>query len=112
MSKKTRTRVHGAFLPEPRSLSLKRSVFLRMLLITLAAVLVFYIMGLTVNQLGIRNVRRDMQTALQTGTEYAASQLSQEIEALKFFMLEMLSDKQLLRYAISHDILTDWEHVS
>ena len=40
-----------------------------MLLITLAAVLVFYIMGLTVNQLGIRNVRRDMQTALQTGTD-------------------------------------------
>ena len=112
MSKKTRARVHGVFLPEPRSLSLKRSVFLRMLLITLAAVLVFYIMGLTVNQIGIRNVRRDMQAALQTGTEYAASQLNQEIEALKFFMLEMLSDKQLLRYAISHDILTDWEHVS
>ena len=112
MSKKTRTRVHGASLPEPRSLSLKRSVFFRMLLITLAAVLVFYFMGLTINQIGIRNVRRDMQTALQTGTEYAASQLNQEIEKLKFFMLEMLSDKQLLRFAISHEILTDWERVS
>lgn len=112
MSKKTRVRVHGAGLPEPRSLSLKRSVFLRMLLITLAAVLVFYFLGLTINQIGIRNVRRDMQTALQTGTEYAASQLNQEIEKLKFFMLEMLSDKQLLRFAISHEILTDWERVS
>ena len=112
MSKKTRTRVHSTGLPEPRPLSLKRSVFFRMLLITLAAVLVFYFMGLTINQIGIRNVRRDMQTALQTGTEYAASQLNQEIETLKFFMLEMLSDKQLLRYAISHEILSDWERVS
>ncbi len=109
-----RARIHAgtAGLPEARPLSLKRSVFLRMLLITLAAVLVFYFMGMTINQIGIRNVRNDMQTALQTRTEYAADQLNQEIERLKFFMLEMLSDKQLLRFAISHEVLTDWERLS
>lgn len=83
-----------------------------MLLITLAAVLVFYLMGVTINQIGIRNVRSDMLSALQTHTEYAVDQLNQEVEQLKFFMLEMLSDRQLMRFAISHEILTDWERVS
>ena len=112
MSFRARIRPGAEEFTEPRPLSLKRSVFLRMLLITLAAVLVFYFMGLTINQIGIRNVRNDMQTALQTHTEYAADQLNQEIERLKFFMLEMLSDKQLLRFAISYEILTDWERLS
>ena len=83
-----------------------------MLLITLAAVLVFYFMGMTINQIGIQNVRNDMQAALQTHTEYAADQLNQEIERLKFFMLEMLSDRNLLRFAITHEVLTDWERLS
>jgi len=102
----------GTALPKTRPLSLKRSVFLRMLLITLAAVLVFYLLGLTINQIGIRNVRNDMRSALQTHTEYVADQLNQEAERLKFLMFELLSDRQLLRFAISHEILTDWERLS
>ena len=101
-----------AGFPESRPLSLKRTVFLRMLLITLAAVLVFYVMGMTINQIGIRNVRNDMLAALQTRTEYAADQLDRELERLKFFMRELVSDKQLMRFAIAHDILSDWERLS
>ena len=108
----TGTRIHTAGPAEHRPLSLKRSVFLRMLLITLAAVMIFYLMGMTINQIGIRNVRDDMQAALQTHAEYTADQLDREMERLKFFMLEMVSDKQLLRFAISHGILTDWERLS
>ena len=107
-----RTHAGAADFQQSRPLSLKRSVFLRMLLITLAAVLVFYFMGLTINRIGIRNVRDDMQAALQTYTEYVSDQFDREIERLKFFMLEMLSDKQLLRFAISYEILTDWERLS
>ncbi len=107
---KAHTHVIG--LTEPRPLSLKRAVFFRMFLITFATVLIFYIMGMTINQIGIRNVRNDMQAALQTHAEYTTKQLDREVERLKFFMLEMISDKQLLRFAISQSILTDWERLS
>ena len=98
--------------PSSRPLSLKRSVFLRLFLITLAAVLIFYVLGMTINQIGIRNVRNDMRTALQTHMEYAADQLNQELDRLKFFMQEMLSDKQVLRFAITYEILSEWERMS
>lgn len=105
-----RSRTSG--FPESRPLSLKRSVFLRMLLITLAAVLVFYLIGMTINQIGIRNVRNDMQAALQADTVYAADQLDQELERLKFFIRELVADKQLMRFTISYEILSDWERLS
>ncbi len=105
-----RSRASG--FPESRPLSLKRSVFLRMLLITLAAVLVFYLIGMTINQIGIRNVRNDMQAALQADTVYAADQLDQELERLKFFIRELVADKQLMRFTISYEILSDWERLS
>lgn len=54
--------------------SLRKSTFWRLVVITFAAVLVFYIMGLSINQIGIRNVRNDMEAALQAHTEYGAGQ--------------------------------------
>ena len=112
MPSETRPLPRSPALSGPRPLSLKRSVFLRMLLITLAAVLLFYFMGLAINVIGIRNIRNDMQTALQTHAEYAADQLDREMDRLKFFMLETVSDKQLLRFSISYEILSDWERLS
>lgn len=101
-----------AGLQMSRPLSLRRIVFLRMLLITLAAVLIFYLMGMTINQIGIRNVRNDMQSALQARTAYAADQLDQELDRLKFFLRELVSDRQLMRFVITHEILSDWERLS
>jgi len=109
---KVRGRTQQTVIPDAKPLSLKRSVFLRMLLISFAAVLVFYAMGMTINIIGIHNVRNDMQTALQTHAEYVANQLDGEFDRLKFFVMETISDKQLLRFAISHDILSDWERLS
>ncbi|MER2056597.1 MAG: hypothetical protein ABTB30_15040, partial [Clostridia bacterium] len=109
---KARGRTQQTVIPDAKPLSLKRSVFLRMLLISFAAVLVFYAMGMTINIIGIHNVRNDMQTALQTHAEYVANQLDGEFDRLKFFVMETISDKQLLRFAISHDILSDWERLS
>ena len=60
--------------------------------------LVFYILGLTINNVGLRNVQADMQSAQQTHIRYAAGQIEQDYERLRFFMLEMMSDKALLRY--------------
>ena len=74
--------------------------------------LIFYGIGLTINRIGIWNVRNDMQAALQTQVEYAADQTDQELERLKFFAREMASDKQVLRFAISQPVLTEWERQS
>ena len=66
MRGKTREGVRTA-LTKARPLSLKRTVFLRMLLITLAAVLVFYLLGMTINQIGKEYRLRE---ALQGVTGY------------------------------------------
>lgn len=95
-----------------RGNSLKKSAFVRLLLITFAAVILFYAIGLSINIIGIQHVRNDLQDALQTHARYAADQLTQDLRRLEFFMMEMLSDKQLLRFAFSHEILTDWERQS
>ena len=95
-----------------RGPSLKKQAFLRLFLITFAAVLIFYALGLSINAIGAENVRRDMQTALETHARYAADQLDQDLERLKFFLLEMASDRQILRFAFSHSLLTDWERQS
>ena len=99
-------------MTQKNPLSLKKSVFLRLILITCAAVLVFYILGLTINNVGLRNVQADMQSAQQTHIRYAAGQIEQEFERLRFFMLEMMSDKSLLRYAISYPILDDYQRLT
>ena len=74
---KARGRTQQTVIPDAKPLSLKRSVFLRMLLISFAAVLVFYAMGMTINIIGIHNVRNDMQTALQT-LERAIQKIDEE----------------------------------
>ncbi len=93
-------------------LSLKKSVFIRLILITCAAVLVFYIMGLTINNVGLRNVQTDLQYAQQAHLRYVAGQIDQAFERLRFFMLEMMSDKSLLRYAFSYPILDDYQRMT
>ena len=99
------------FLSQKNALSLKKSAFIRLILITCAAVLVFYAIGLTVNIVGLNNVRADLQSALQTHLDYVAGQIDQEFERLNFFMLETLSDKQLLRYALSYPILDAYQRM-
>lgn len=93
-------------------LSLKKSVFIRLILITCAAVLIFYILGLTINSVGLKNVQADMQSAQQTHIQYAAGQIDQDFERLRFFMLEMMSDKSLLRYAFTYPVLDDYQRMT
>ena len=94
------------------ALSLKKSAFIRLCLITFAAVLVFYIIGLTVNAIGIQNVREDMSAALNTVTNFTADELGREFDNLNFFMLELMSDKQLTRFAIAYDIIDDYDRLT
>ena len=95
-----------------RTLSLKKSAFLRLVAITFAAVLIFYVIGVYINALGIRNVRQDMARALESDTEYIAEELQSDFDTLSFFMIELMSDKQLMRYVIASDIMQDYERLT
>ena len=92
--------------------SLKRSTFFKLCAITLAAVLMFYAIGLSINAVGLRNVRADMQMALDMTTAFIADELRQDFDKLYFFMLELMSNRQLVRYALSSNYLADYERLN
>ena len=48
-------------IQKTQKLSLKKSAFVRLIVITVCAVLIFYIIGLTINNAGMQNVRADLQ---------------------------------------------------
>lgn len=92
-------------------LSLKRSAFIRLLVITIAVVLLFYAIGLYINFMGTENVHADLQSAIDSETGYIAGEVEREVGSLMVFLQELASDSQLLRYAIAHDILSDYQRV-
>lgn len=92
-------------------LSLKRSVFIRLLIITVAAVLLFYAIGLYINSMGVENVREHLQSAMDSSVQYIAGETEREIANLFVFQQELASDNHLLRYVIAHDILSDYRRV-
>ena len=94
------------------TVSLKKSAFIRLLAITLAAVFIFYGIGLHINAVGIQYVRTDLQEALWTDTCFIAGELNREIETLNFFMQEMMSDKDVLHFSLLYDILNDYDRLS
>lgn len=64
---------------------LQKSVFIRLLFITFAAVLLFYILGMIINRSGIDSVRQEINRLGESNTKYIASQLVRDIENLSFF---------------------------
>lgn len=92
-------------------LSLKRSAFVRLLVITFSAVLLFYAIGMYLNFMGIDNVKSDLQEAMDTEARYIAGEIEREVENLTVFQQELASDDHLLRYTIAHGILSDYQRV-
>ena len=92
-------------------MSLKRSVFVHLLVITLTAVLIFYAIGLYLNFMGINNVRSDLQSAMDAEAQYLAGELHRELENLVVFQQELASESSLLRYTYAHSILSDYQRV-
>lgn len=95
-----------------RTLSLTKTAILRLVAITFAAVLLFYFIGLSINAIGINNVREDLRSALTMNTSYVVGELTRDFDTLHFFMMELMSDKQLLRYALSSSIMEDYERLT
>ena len=96
---------------QKNTLSLKKSVFIRLILIACGAVLLFYLIGLTAISAGLKNTRDDLQASLQARCDYVADQLDQEFDRLNFFMLELMSNSQLLRYAFSYPVMDDYQRM-
>lgn len=92
-------------------ISLKRSAFIRLLLITVAVVLVFYAIGLYLNSTAIDNVRDGLQDALNMEAQYIAGEIEREIENLMVFQQELASDDLLLRYVLTNSILSDYQRL-
>ena len=94
-----------------KKLSLKKSAFVRLGIITVLAVLIFYVIGLSINNAGMQNMKKDLQEQLEMRTDSVAGQMEQEFTRLNFFMLELMSNKDLLRYTISYSFLADYERL-
>ena len=92
-------------------ISLKRSAFIRLLLITVAVVLVFYAIGLYLNSTSIDNVRNGLQDALNMEAQYIAGEIDREIDNLVVFQQELASDDLLLRYVVANGILSDYQRL-
>ena len=91
--------------------TLRRRVFIRLLIITMAVVLLFYSIGLYLNSVGIANVRSDLQSANDAETRYIASQIQREVVNLTAFTQELGSDKALLRYSIGSGTMSDYQRI-
>ena len=92
-------------------MSLKRSAFIRLLIITIAAVLLFYIIGIYLNTSGMARVREELQEQFDTGMTYMSNEIEREIENLLIFEQELANDQELLRYVIAYDILSDYQRI-
>lgn len=92
-------------------ISLKRSVFIRLLVITVAFVLLFYTIGLYLNSMAVRNVRDGLQVALDKEAQYIAGELERELNNLIVFQQELASDTDLQRYSITHSVLSSYQRI-
>ena len=94
-----------------RRVSLRKSVFVRLLVITIAAVLMFYGIGVAINSMGIRNVRTQLINQANADAIYMASELNRDIETLSFFCRELCNDKSLMKYVLLNDSLSDYQRM-
>lgn len=94
-----------------RRTSLRKSVFVRLLVITIAAVLMFYGIGMAINSMGIRNVHTQLVNQANADAVYMAGELNSDIETLGFFCRELCNDKSLMKYVLLYDSLSDYQRM-
>ena len=94
-----------------RRTSLRKSVLIRLLVITLAAVLMFYGIGMVVNATGIRNVHTQLVNQANANAVYMASELNSDSETLSFFCRELCNDKPLMKHVLLYDSLSAYQRV-
>jgi two-component system, sensor histidine kinase YesM len=81
------------------------------LIITIAAVLLFYAIGMYLNTSGMTRVRRGLQEQFDAGMVYMSKEIEREISNFLIFEQELANDQELLRYVITYDILSDYQRI-
>lgn len=87
----------------------RQSVFYRVLLLTVLVMLVFYAIGLYLNNLGIRNVQQDLARSAGAEASYIAKEIERELQNLIVMEQEFLSDPLLLRMSIAYGVMSDYQ---
>ena len=95
-----------------KHISLRKSVFTRLLIITIAFVLLFYSLGLVINQIGITNVRTQIADLMEADAGYIAEELDRDITNLSFFCREICSDRSVMHYVLLYDSLTACQKIT
>lgn len=91
--------------------SLRKRVFVRLLVITVAAVLMFYGIGMEINARGVRNFYAQLVRQADADAAYMAGELQRDLETLSFFCREVCNDKSLMKYVLLYDSLSDYQRM-
>lgn len=94
-----------------RRTSLRKSVLIRLLVITLAAVLMFYGIGMVINATGIRNVHTQLVNQANADAVYMAGELNSDIETLSFFCRELCNGKPLMKHVLLYASLSAYQRM-
>ena len=82
---------------------LHRSVYIRLLVLTVLATLVFYAMGVFLNHMGIKNAEQSLKQMAGARVQYLASELERSLNNLQVHIREIAGDEQLERLASEAD---------
>ena len=82
---------------------LHRSVYIRLLVLTVLVTLVFYAMGVFLNHMGIKNAEQSLKQMAGARVQYLASELERSLNNLQVHIREIAGDEQLERLASEAD---------
>lgn len=88
---------------------LRKSVYNRLLLMTILVIIIFYGVGIYLNTLGIQYVNFDLRRAADAETDFIVQSMELELNALLTSAQELAGDQNLLRFVISNQILSDYQ---
>jgi hypothetical protein len=88
---------------------LRKSVYNRLLLMTILVIIIFYGVGIYLNTLGIQYVNFDLRRAADAQTDFIVQSMELELNALLTSAQELAGDQNLLRFVISNQILSDYQ---
>ncbi len=88
---------------------LRKSVYNRLLLMTVLVIVIFYGVGIYLNTLGIQYVDFDLRRSVDAETGFIVQSLELELNALLTSAQELAGDQNLLRFVISNQILSDYQ---
>ena len=88
---------------------LHRSVYIRLLVLTVLAMLIFYAMGVFLNYMGTVNAERSLKDMAHAKLQYAALETDRSLTNLIMYEQEIGADEQLLRFAMAGDLMSDYQ---